>query len=373
MQIIKVENKKQLKQFVMFPFELYKDDPNWVPPLISEEMKFFDRSKNPHFEHSKADYFLALKDGVVVGRISAHTNELHNKHYSDKKGFFGFFDCINDREVSKALLDKAVEWNKRHGKDVLSGPFNFTINDMCGLLVDGFDTPPFIMLTHNKPYFEELLNDYGLTKAMGMFSYHTVTEEIPPKLARVAKIITKKLEKENITFHTLRKSKADRKEDIDIIFEIYREAWKDNWGYVPMSKREFDRLKDELIPIVNPNFVMIARKDGKPIGFSVGIPNYNHVFKAMNGKINPITIMKALKAKGKIRSVRVMIMGILDGYRNLGVDAMFHYKFYEYGLPEGWTEAEFSWVLENNVMMNRLAKSLGAEAYKTYQILEMNI
>ncbi len=373
MQIIKVSNKKELKQFVMFPFELYKDDPNWIPPLISEEMKFFDRSKNPHFEHSVADYFLAIDNGKVVGRVTAHTNELHNKYYNDKTGFFGFFECIEDKAVAKALIDTAIKWNKELGKNKLSGPFNFTINDMCGLLVDGFDTPPFIMLTYNKSYYENYLKEMGFTKAMGMYSYHTVAQEIPPKLARVSKIIQKKLDKENVTFHTLRKSKADREEDIDIIFTLYREAWKDNWGYVPMSKKEFDRLKDELIPIVNPNFIMIARKDGKPIGFSVGIPNYNHVFKAMNGKLNPITIVKALKAKSKIRSVRVMMMGILEEYRNLGIDAMFHYKFYEYGLPLGWCDAEFSWVLENNVMMNRLAQSLGAEAYKTYQILEMNI
>jgi len=373
MQIVKVTTRKQLKQFVMLPFELYKDDPNWVPPLINEEMKFFDRTKNPHFEHSVADYYIALEGDKVVGRITAQTNTLHNNHYNDNMGFFGFFECIDDVKVAEALMDTAVKWNKEHGKDKISGPFNFTINDICGLLVDGFETPPYIMLAYNKPYYEKLLNRLGLVKAQGMYSYLTSTEVIPPKLVRVAKIIEKKLVKENVTFYTLRKKKAERIEDIEIVFDIYRKAWKDNWGYVPMSEKEFDRLKDELLPIADPNFIMIAKKDDIPIGFSVGIPNFNRVLKVMNGKINPITIIKALRAKSKIREVRVMIMGILEEYRNLGVDAMFHYKFYEYAIPKGIYNGEFSWVLEDNVMMNRLAVSLGGIPYKSYQILEMNI
>ncbi|MBN2829440.1 MAG: GNAT family N-acetyltransferase, partial [Candidatus Cloacimonetes bacterium] len=319
------------------------------------------------------DYFLAIKDNRVVGRITAQTNTLHNNHYHDKMGFFGFFECINDRTVAEALISEAVKWNKEHGRDKISGPFNFTINDICGLLVDGFDTPPYIMLSYNKPYYEKLLNDVGLVKAKGMYSYLTHTDVIPPKLERVAKVIEKRLEKENVTFYTLRKKKEERIEDIEIVFDIYRKAWKDNWGYVPMSEKEFDRLKDELLPIADPNFIIIAKKDNIPIGFSVGIPNYNRVFKVMNGKINPVTIVKALIAKSRIKEVRVMIMGILEEYRNLGVDAMFHYKFYQYGIPKGIFDGEFSWVLEDNVMMNRLAVSLGGIPYKTYQILEMDI
>jgi len=368
LKIIPVQNKLQMKQFIMLPFRLYKDDPCWVPPLIGEQKKFFDPQHNPFFGHSEAQLFLAMENDRVVGRISAHTYTEHNKIHDDKCGFFGFFECENRVDVAKALFDQAYQWNRERGKDTLRGPINFTINEELGLLIAGFDTPPFVMMTHNPPNYQNLYEKNGLVKAKDIFAYYSHYKAIPERVERAAQLIQKRY-----GHHIRPLDKKNLKRDIEIVFEVYTKAWEDNWGFVPMTKAELDHTVKKLLPLVDPNMVLIAEVDGKPAGFSLALPNYYEVLKVMKGRVNPITIIKALLAKRKISSARVLTMGVITEYQNRGIDTLFYYHSYKYVLSKGIVRAEFSWVLENNTRMVQVAEMLGATPYKTYRIYDKRI
>lgn len=369
-EIRKVSNRKELKAFILLPFKLYKHDPNWIAPLIGDQIKFFDPAKNPFFLHSEAELFVAYKDNKLVGRISAQTNTRHNLEHKDEMGFFGFFECINDQEVANALFETAYRWNKARKREGMRGPFNLTINDECGLLVKGFETPPFVMMTHAHPYYQKLYEGYGLTKAMDMYAYFSEKREIPE---RVAKLHDALLKRSKATIHSLSKDKVQMRKDIETVFRLYSEAWQYNWGAVPMTDAEFQHLVDEMLPLVDPDMVLFAEIDGKPVGFSLALPNYNEVLKVMHGRVNPLTLLKAAIAKKRISSARVIVMGVLDEYKNRGIDTIFHYYSYKNGIPKGIYYGEFSWVLECNTMMVRVAEMLGADPYKTYRIYETKI
>lgn len=362
-----VETKGDLKKFIMLPFELYKNDPNWVPPLISDQKKFFSPRHNPFFEHSEARLFLAEKDGSIAGRISAHTNVRHNLEHNDNIGFFGFFECVDDANVAGALFQKAREWNKEKGKDAIRGPLNFTINDEVGLLIEGFDTPPMLMMPHNPPYYQKLYEYNGLEKAMDLYAFYSDRDDIPERLARLNEALIKRT---GVRIHTLSKNKKQRRKDLEKVFQIYTEAWQYNWGSVPLTKNEFEHLVNELLPLADPDLVLFAEIDGKPVGFSLSMPNYNEVLKVMNGRVNPITIIKALIAKRRISTSRCIIMGVIKEYQGRGIDTILNYHSYKTGIRKNVNRSEFSWVLETNKMMIRVADILGARIYKTYRIYE---
>jgi len=369
-EIIAVQNRRELQDFIMLPFRLYKHDPNWVPPLINDQEKFFDPAHNAFFKHSEARLFLARKDGRAIGRISAHTNTRHNLEHKDEMGFFGFFECEDDQEVANLLLRKALDWNREHKRSGMRGPFNFTINAECGLLVDGFDTPPMIMMRHDLPYYARLLENAGFHKVMDMYAYFSERTEIPERVERMAALIEKRTK---VQIRTLSKDKIQRRKDIETVFQVYTEAWQYNWGHVPLTEAEFQELADELLPIAEPSLVFIAEVDGRPVGFCLAMPNYNEVLKAMNGRVNPITLYKAMRARKKISTARVVTMGIIREFQQRGIDTLFYYYAYKNGLPMGLYRGEFSWVLENNIMMIRVAEMLDAKVYKTYRIYEKDI
>jgi len=367
-KVINVASKKDLKNFLMLPFRLYKDDIYWVPPIISDQLKFFDKKHNPYFEHSECVLFIAVEDDEVIGRISAHTNINHNKFHNDNKGFFGFFECINDENVSKLLFNEAENWLRMKGCDIISGPYNFSTNDECGLLVDGFACSPFIMMTHNFSYYIDLIEISGFRKKIDMYAWLLKTKEIP----RFLDLIGKRFEKNRqYTIRCL--NKKNLKNDIKTVFSIYQNAWEKNWGFVPMSKKEFDHLVESLLPLVDPDLVFIAECDGKPAGFSVALPNYNLVLKRLKGKMNLISIIKFLFYKNKIDSLRVITLGVVPEFIGKGIDSLFYYYTWKNGIKKGYYMGEFSWVLETNTMMNKIAEHLGASIHKTYRIYEKEI
>ncbi|MBW6514778.1 MAG: GNAT family N-acetyltransferase [Candidatus Syntrophosphaera sp.] len=365
-----VSSKKDLSNFIMLPFALYKNDPNWVPPLISDQKKFFSPAHNPFFEHSEARLFLAQRDGKTIGRITAHTNTQHNKEHQDNIGFFGFFECIDDQEAADALFRAAWDWNKAKGKTAIRGPLNFTINDEVGLLIDGFDTPPMLMMTHALPYYQALCENSGLAKAMDLYAFYSDRSTIPERLERMYELLLKRT---GVTIHTLSRNKKQCRKDLETIFRIYTEAWQYNWGAVPLTEKEFQHLVDSLLPLADPDLILFAELDGRPVGFSMALPNYNEVLKVMNGRVNPLTIIKALLAKRKITTTRAITMGVIKEYQNRGIDTIFHYISYRNAIPKNLFHSEFSWVLETNTMMIRVAEMLGSRAYKTYRIYEKPI
>lgn len=365
-----VLNKKDLNTFIMLPFRLYKNDPNWVAPLINDQKKFFDPRENAYYEHSEVALFLAWKDGNAVGRISAQTNTQHNIEHKDKVGFFGFFESEDNQEIADALMNKALEWNKAKGMDTMRGPMNFSVNEECGLLIKGFDSPPFIMMTHHLPYYQRLIENAGFTKARDLYAYLSERKEMPEKIVKAAEYI---MRRKSFTVRTLSKDKKQLQKDIETVFQVYRKAWEYNWGFVPITEGEFRHLAKNLLPIIDPDMVFIAEADGKPVGFSLALPNYNEVLQVMHGRTNPITLLKAYFKSKHIGSARVITMGVIKEYQTRGIDIVFHYYSYKNGLPKGFFRGEFSWVLDNNEMMIREAEMLDAHIHKTYRLFDKAI
>ncbi len=367
-QVIPVTTKKQLMQFIKLPFRLYRDDPNWVPPLIMEQKAFFNPKKNPYYEHSEVQLFLALSDGKPVGRISAHTNTQHNNFHKDKIGFFGFFESEHNTEIARALLDEVERWLRARGCDTARGPLNFSVNDECGLLVEGFDTPPFVMMPHNSPWYQDLISGCGYEKAMDLYAWLLHDEAMNQRLEKFAE---RAKQRGGFTVRKIDKKKL--KSEIEIVFTLYTKAWEYNWGFVPMTRAEFDHTVKALLPVVDPDFVYIAEVDGTPVGFSVALPDYNMVLSKLNGRILPFGFIKALYYKNKIRRARILTLGILKDYQKRGIDAVFHYLTYKNGLTKGFHDGELSWILETNTVMNQAAAKLGATIHKTYRIFDKRL
>jgi len=368
-----VETKKELKQFIMLPFQLYKKDPHWVAPLIMDQKKFFDPTKNPYYEHSEVQLFLAEKNGEIAGRITAQTNTQHNKFHEDKVGFFGFFECINDQEVANALFAEAYDWLKTRGMDIMRGPMNFSTNEECGLLVDGFNSSPFVLMPHNPPYYQELLKNCGLEKSMDLLAYLIPRKPTPERLQR----IVEKLQKRGrFTVRSLRKNKKELRKDLEMVFNVYTKAWERNWGFVPMTEKEFFHLIDSMIDIVRPEFFYLAFVEDEPVGFYVALPDYNQVLKKMKGRLFPFGIFHMLFGRDKITAMRVVTMGVVKEYHGRGIDTVFYTRNFQIANEHkkmNIENAEMSWILETNTMMNRIATNLGGWVHKTYRILDKKI
>jgi len=368
--VVPVTSRKLLKQFIMLPYRLYKGDPNWVPPLIMDQKNFFNPQKNPYYKHSAVQLYLALEDGRVIGRISAHSNTQHNLEHKENIGFFGFFECEDNLEAASKLFDAAFKWNKDRGFTSMRGPMNFSVNQEVGLLINGFDSPPMIMMRHDKEYYQALFEGCGMQKTIDLYAYLSVRNEMPERIDRVAAALQRR---SGVQIRHLSKDKKNLRRDIKTVFEIYTKAWEYNWGNVPMTKAEFGHIVEELLPLADPELIFIAEKDGHPAGFSLAMPNYNEVLKVMNGRVNPLTLIKAMFAKKKIGSARVITMGVIKEFQGRGIDSLFYYHSYKNGLPKGFFRGEFSWVLENNTMMIRVAEMLDAVPYKTYRLYDKAI
>jgi hypothetical protein len=365
-----IKHRNDIKKFIMFPFSVYRNDKAWVPPLIGDQINFFNPTNNPYYDHSDVQLFLAELNGKVAGRITAHTNKQHNLFHNDSVGFFGFFESIDDQAVADALFNTAATWLKVRDCDIIRGPMNFSTNDECGLLIDNFETPPFVMMTHNPPYYEKLYLNHGFIKSKDLYAYHLISNEIPERLERMATIIEKK---EGIRVKSLAKNKIELKKDLETIFTIYRSAWERNWGFVPMTNKEFDALVKTLLPIVDPDLVFIAYYNDNPVGFSVALPDYNIILKKMYGRVLPFGVFKALYYKNKIKRLRVLVMGLIKEYQKRGIDGLFYFHTFKNGLTKGFNEGEFSWVLEDNYEMNNVAKRMGATVHKTYRVYDKSI
>ncbi len=368
-KLVEVNSKKELKEFIMLPFDLYKQDPHWVAPLIGDQIAFFNPKKNPYYRHSDVQLFMVKDKNKVVGRISAHTNTMHNKFYGDKVGFFGFFETIDKQEVAHLLIERAITWLEERGCESIRGPFNFSTNDECGLLIDGFESSPFVMMTHNHKYYENLIEKEGLVKAKDLYAWLLESNEMPAFLQKLGEGILAK----ETSFKVRDLNKKNLKQEIETVFTIYQKAWEKNWGFVPMTRDEFDHLVQTLLPIVIPELVFIAEVDGEPAGFSVALPDYNQILKRLKGRVLPTGVFKALYYKNKIHSLRVITMGVISEYQNRGIDGLFYYYTWKIGLAMGYNIGEFSWVLEDNDKMNKIAQHLGAHVHKTYRIYEKQI
>lgn len=332
------------------------------------------REKNPFFEHGEAEYFLAERDGEVVGRIAAITNRLHNETHGDRVGFFGFFESIDDQSVADALFSAATAWCRERGHDVLRGPASFSVNDECGLLVDGFETPPTLMMPHNPRYYVTLLEQAGFVSEKNLLVYQGGSEDhyvpVPERLARGTELIRKRL---GITIRALHMK--DFKGEVERIKELYNAAWEKNWGFVPMTDHEIDHLAEQFKPVVIPEMVPMAEKDGKVIGFGIALPDLNAIFRTnRKGRLFPmiIRLLWALKMK-KIRRARILLLGIAPEYRGKGIDAMLYHWIWTRSGERKIYWGEAGWILEDNPAMNAGLEKMTFRVYKTYRLYDRPI
>jgi GNAT superfamily N-acetyltransferase len=329
------------------------------------------RRKNPFFEHAEAEYFLAERDGEVVGRVAAISNRLHNETHGDRVGFFGFFETVNQQAVADALLATAADWCRARGHDVLRGPASFSVNDECGVLVDGFDTAPTLMMPHNPPYYVELLERAGFTKAKDLLVYQGGSEQVyypvPERLARGTELIR---QRQGITLRALDMKHFDA--DVDRIKRIYNSAWVKNWGFVPMTDRELDHLAEQFKPVVIPEIVPFAEKDGQVIGFGIVLPDLNEVFRhSRSGRLLPLLPRLLWKIRTRrFKRARILLLGILPEYQGKGIDAMLYHWIWTRCGELGITWGEAGWILEDNPAMNAGLEKMTFRVYKTYRLYD---
>ena len=366
-EIKKVETKKDLKKFINFPHDLYRDDPNYVPMLQMAAKEMFSKKKNPFFEHSQVENYLAYKDGKLAGRISAIRNNNYNDYHDSNVGFWGFYDVIDDYEVSKALFDTVEKWHKQHGFDAMIGPVNFSTNDTAGLLIKGFDSPPVVEMTYNKEYYRDHIEKYGFVKDMDLFAYLLTQDKVSQKSLRLADALEKRLNRKGITIRQI--NIKDFKNEVAKIREVYNKAWEKNWGFVPATDKEFEFLAEGLKMIVIPDYALVAEHEGKFVGFALAIPNINEItINFKNGKLFPFNIFKLLLNKKKTKMIRIITLGVIENYRKMGIEAVFYANIIQAGRKNNVMAGEASWILENNEMMNKALENLNGERYKTYRL-----
>jgi hypothetical protein len=367
-----VLTKADKMTFLKVPFGIFANDKNWVAPLFFERMEHLDEKKNPYFEHGKAQLFIAERDGKPVGRISAQIDQLHLDRHQDATGQFGFLDAYDDPEIFEALFATASDWLKSRGIKNIRGPFSFSINDETGLLVSGFDRPPSIMMGHGMPYYEKHVLANGFTKIKNCIAYiYPIAGKMPPALERLH---NRAMASGDITVRAMDKKFIAR--DVDIIMDIFNDAWSDNWGYIPFTAAELNALSNNLKMLVKNDYVSIASYKGKPAAFAVTLPNINEWIAGLDGKLLPFGWAKIawnLLAKPP-RSGRMPLLGVRkefhDSINGFGLALTVIERTRTYHLSRGTTEFELSWILEDNQGMNHIILSLGAKPYKIYSVYE---
>ena len=372
-EVRKLQSKNELKQFIALPYRVYREQDKtydaWVPPLDMDVKHAFDRERNGLYEHAEVQEFLAWDDGQVVGRIAAIVDRSFCEYQNTQTGFVGFFELLDRPEVAAALFAVAEEWLRQHGMKRVMGPVNGSTNNQIGNQIDSFDIPPVIDMPYSPPYYAAFYETAGYGKANDLYSYrmHT-TLQLSDKISRVAELAKKR---NNIEIRTVRMRQW--KESLDIVRKIWDDAWSNNWSYVPWNQSEFDQLADGLKLAVDLDIALFAYIGEEAVGFAFPIPNLNNVFHTLNGRLSFFGICKLLIGKARATQMRIAAFGVKKAHQNKGVDALFVHELYERGTKKGYTAAEFSWILENNLDLRNLLENWGAEHYRTHRVYDKEL
>ena len=368
-EIQSVSSRRDTELFIKFVWQVCANNPMWVPPLLMDRRKLMDKKKNPFYQHAEAEFFLATRNGDIVGRIGAIVNHNHNKEHRENIGFFGFFECIDDQAVADTLFQTAREWLKLRGVNAMRGPASPSVNDEYGLLVEGFDKPLVVLMPYNPPYYATLIERAGLKKVKDLYAYYLDKDKVfSDRLARVVEAVR---HREGLTFRSLDMKNFER--EVSLIKDLYNRAWQYNWGAVPMTDEEFAALAKDLKPVVVPEIVIIAEYKGTPIGFSLSLPDLNIALKHnTNGYLLP-GLFCLLRYKKKINQTRIIVLGVIRERQMTGAAGVLFYETARRSVELGYYYGEAGWVLEDNTMMNRSAELLNAHRYKTYRLYEMSI
>ncbi len=370
MKVVKVETKKELVEFIRVPWRIYRKDSNWVPPIVADMMTLLNKKKNPFFKHADADFFYVLDDySRPLGRIAAIYDRNHFRFRGENVGYFGYFECIDDHKVADLLFELVHEWHLKKGTVYIRGPINLSMNNECGLLIEGFDDPPLFMMPYNFPYYANLIENNGYYKAKDLYAYWIDTYYNPPE--KVFKLAQRIERMADYTIRNLRMREFN--EELKRFQVIYNEAWKDNWGFVPLEEDELEFMAKRMKVLVVSDLVAIAEKNGVPIGVAFAMPDYNFVFKRMKGSLFPFGIIKFFIYKGQIPRARFIALGIIREYRHKGVEVALIARLLKAGMKRGYIGAELSWTLEDNKAINSLIEKFGGKLYRRYRIYEKKI
>lgn len=365
-----VQTKTDQKAFIKLPWKIYKNDEYWVPPLLMD-MKTWFSPKHPFYEYGKMQFFIATMNDEIVGRIAAVDNPLYNEHQeAEPTGFFGFFECIDNQAVANALFDKAKDWLRAKGLKRIQGPASPSSNYDFGLLTKGFEDSPRIMMTYNPRYYEKLIRNYGFEQVKLLYAYKVDAKKAVEneRIKRGAAIVRKR------TGVTIRKlSKKNLQEEMKHIKSVYNAAWEANWGHVPFTERELDQMGNDLKLIADEDLLLFAEIDGKVVGKGLAIHDFYYIQKQMNGKLFPFNFLKLFTQRKNIQWARVLTLGVIPEYRKKGLDVLLCYELLKAAVSKGILYGEGSWILEDNLMMNRAMQNFFGEIYKEYLVFEMDV
>ena len=373
LRIVPVSDKADLAEFIRLPAAIFKDDPQWIPPLFLERKIHLSPKHNPYFQHAKSQSWLAWRGDVAVGRISAQVDQMHLAQHHDATGFFGMLDAEDNQETFAALMTTAEQWLAEQGMRRVRGPFNLSINEETGLLIDGFADPPVFMMSHALPYYREHIEQCGYHKAADTLAYLINPNFVaPPVMQRLLKMAS-----ERVTVRTLDRSRFD--EEIMLLRDIFNDAWSDNWGFVPFTEAEFKELGQNLKFLLHDEYIQIAEVDGEAAGFIIGMPNINEAIRDLKGKLFPFGWLKLiwrLKIKGPA-SGRVPLMGVRKKFQKTRLGPGLAFLIIDAVRNElhkrGAHRLELSWILEDNAGMRNIIESIGGTAYKRYRVYERDL
>ena len=366
-----VDGRRDLDAFIKLPWRLYRNEPNWVPPLLMDVRKRLDRERNPFFAHASAEYFLAHRDGRLVGRVTAQVDRNLNEFQGNDWGLFGFFECEDDTEAAIALLRAAEDWLRERGRGRMVGPMDFTTNDECGVLIDGHERPPIILTPWTHRYYPAMLEGAGLRKGMDTLMWELRIEgrdKVHPAIWEMADRVRSE---HGITVRPMRK--RDLQNEVSRFLEVYNAAWERNWGFVPLSDAEARHYAKDLKPVLDENWAMIAEKDGETVGAALTLPDYNQVLAHLDGRLLPFGWLKALYRRRSIDRVRVFALGVKPEYQHTGVAARMYQMHFDAAERTPQKHGEMGWILETNDTMNRAMEGMGGKVVRRYRLYERDL
>jgi len=372
-EISEVSSRQERNAFIKFPWLIYVNDPAWVPPLIIERKAFLDRKRHPFYRHGDAALFLARKNREIVGRIMASDDPNYNALHQSNVGCFGLFECIDNRDVAAALFERAENWLRQRGRTEIMGPIDYSTNYVCALLIDGFQFPPTILTAHNPPYYKDLIESCGFTKAKDWYAWWFAD---PARAAARLRPLGERFRKRLAV--TIRAGNLKNiREESGRLRQIYNQAWKNNWGFVPFTEAEIEFMTHELSQLIIPEFTLIAEVGDEPAGFILCVPDINVALRHINGRLTtfgfPIGLLKLLYYKSRIRTARLIALGVIEKYRRAGIAEMLVLRIVEDAMIKHGFTGELSLTLEDNFMINRFLEAIGAHRYKTYRIFKRTL
>jgi GNAT superfamily N-acetyltransferase len=371
LRVAPVGSRSDRREFIELPFRLHSNAEQWVPPLKVERRLFLSKRFNAYFKHADAELFLARRDGRVVGRLSAQVDHAFNEYHDARWGMFGFLEVEEDEEALRALLDAAEGWLREQGCERMVGPMDFSMNDEAGVLIEGFELEPMIKQPWHPPYYQRLCEAAGLEKAMDLFMWQLYVSERDKVLPVIWELAEQLEPKHGITIRKM--SRRGLRKDVEVFGEIWNDAWKRNWGFVPYSKEDLDHYAQELQLVFDKHWFMVAEQGDKTVGVAITVPDVNQVLKTMNGRLLPFGWWRFLTKSRRIDRVRVGFLGVKPAYQHTGVAAGLYAEHFDMAAQTPQKGGEMGWILETNTAMNRGMEAMGATIVKRYRVYEREI